>query len=113
MGREPLYDRTGEAIGQLVQTQLEDHLGETVDETLIAHICEELCAAIGLVGIQEAASIVNVSSQRISSLRKAENANFPRPVVSLRCGPIYLSSEVKDFADIPRPVGRPPKTPKY
>jgi hypothetical protein len=49
-----------------------------------------------LVGIAEIASILRVSRQRASEL--ARSKNFPRPLVNLAAGPVWLASSVDRFA---------------
>jgi hypothetical protein len=49
-----------------------------------------------LVGIAEIASILRVSRQRASEL--ARSKNFPRPLVHLAAGPVWLASSVDRFA---------------
>lgn len=61
-----------------------------------------------LVGTTEAAAILGVARQRVTSLWK-EHPRFPEPVEELRCGPVWLEKHIREFAKIPRPDGRPRK----
>lgn len=98
------------------------------DETLIEHFekCvpggaeallkarqeqEERARVPKLVGTTEAAATLGVVRQRVTSLYK-RHPRFPEPVAELRCGPVWLEKHIREFADLPRPQGRPRKEKK-
>jgi len=67
-----------------------------------------------LVGASEAAEIMDVELSTFSHLRRreeqTENSKFPKPVATLRCGPVWKTSEIKKFAmryEAPRPGPKP------
>jgi len=60
-----------------------------------------------LAGVAEAASILDVTKQRISQLR-AEHTDFPRPIMQLASGPVWLEAAIYAFAERwERKPGRP------
>jgi hypothetical protein len=62
-----------------------------------------------LVGHKETAAILGVSKQRLDELLRT-HPEFPRPVVQLAAGPIWIRSGIKRFLETwPRRAGRPPK----
>ena len=61
------------------------------------------------VGVVEAAGILGVSKQRVSQL--AERADFPRPVLRLRQGPVWREDDVRQFA-LNRPRSTTRRRPK-
>lgn len=48
-----------------------------------------------LLGVGEVARLVGVSKQRVSEL--ARGRNWPRPVVTLSSGPVWLESTIRQF----------------
>lgn len=67
-----------------------------------------------LVGASEAALLLGVQLSTFSHLRRRElteeGSKFPKPVATLRCGPIWKTSEIKRFAtkyEKPRPGPKP------
>jgi hypothetical protein len=67
-----------------------------------------------LVGASEAALLLGVELSTFSHLRRREaheeGSKFPKPVATLRCGPIWKTSEIKRFAtkyEKPRPGPKP------
>lgn len=60
-----------------------------------------------LVGVAETADILGVSRQRVSALA-AGNAAFPRPVMRLAAGPVWLRPAIEQFErQWGRRAGRP------
>ena len=68
-----------------------------------------------LVGASEAAELMGIELSTFSHLRRREAATengskFPKPVASLRCGPIWKTTEIQRFAkryEKPRPGPKP------
>jgi len=67
-----------------------------------------------LVGASEAAEIMNVELSTFSHLRRreeqTEGSKFPKPMATLRCGPIWKTADIKRFATryvAPRPGPKP------
>ena len=61
-----------------------------------------------VVGVRETAQLLGVSRQRVSQLA-SESPLFPRPLVLLAAGPVWLRSSIDSFANVwPRRSGRPP-----
>jgi len=60
-----------------------------------------------LVGVAELAEMLGVSKQRVSEL--ANKASFPRPIVSLKAGPVWDRTSVGNFLETwrRRPGRRP------
>ena len=59
-----------------------------------------------LLGVAEVAEMLGVSKQRASELARQES--FPRPVISLASGPIWIEAAVSQFVDHwERRAGRP------
>lgn len=62
-----------------------------------------------LAGPAECAVILEIGQARFATLSKVKG--FPKPVVRLRCGDIYLAEEIRAFhATRNRRRGRPRKT---
>lgn len=60
-----------------------------------------------LVGVAETAAILGVSRQRVSALA-AGNTRFPRPVMRLAAGPVWLRPAIEQFErQWDRRAGRP------
>ena len=58
-----------------------------------------------LMGVAEIAERLGVSKQRVSELARGQN--FPRPVIALAAGPVWLASSIEGFvASWPRKAGR-------
>lgn len=51
---------------------------------------------IELVGCYEACVITGISRQRFSLMNK--NGRVPKPVAELKCGPIWLKSDIEEWA---------------
>ena len=49
-----------------------------------------------IVGVYEIADLLGVTRQRVQQLIK--HADFPAPAVTLRSGPIWLLTDVQDWA---------------
>lgn len=96
-------DRTRKAIGAAGKVVAVEVL--TVDE----HDRQlEQPAFPELVGIAETAEILEVSKQRVSSLRS--RPDFPAPVAELRAGPVWRKGDLSRFASTwTRKPGRPRK----
>jgi hypothetical protein len=61
-----------------------------------------------LVGVAELAEALGVSKQRVSEL--AATAPFPRPLATLKAGPVWERSSIGQFVETwRRKPGRPPK----
>lgn len=61
-----------------------------------------------LIGVQELATLLDVTKQRASELARA--SHFPSPVTTLASGPIWLEPVVREFvAEWRRRPGRPPR----
>ena len=62
-----------------------------------------------ILGVTEAARLLRVSRQRVDQLR-AEHPDFPKPIVRLASGPIWLRSSIEGFdRRWHRRPGRPPR----
>lgn len=58
-----------------------------------------------MMGVAEVAEHLGVSKQRVSELSRAQN--FPRPIIALAAGPVWLASSIDAFvASWPRKAGR-------
>ncbi|MGH8907689.1 MAG: hypothetical protein ACRD0K_14495 [Egibacteraceae bacterium] len=51
-----------------------------------------------LVGVAEAAQLLGVSKQRVSTMAR-EHRSFPRPMVELAAGPVWLRGAIESFRD--------------
>ena len=67
-----------------------------------------------LVGASEAAELLGVELSTFSHLRRRESneagSRFPKPLATLRCGPIWKTTEIQRFAkryERPRPGPKP------
>ncbi len=79
------FDATGKLIGIDVTNALEQ-LGANVDEIEFNE----------LLGVKEAAALLGV--QRSNFVRDyADKADFPRPVVELATGRVWLKSQVEEY----------------
>lgn len=72
-----------------------------------------------LVGAKEAAEILKIGTPNFAHLRadeerKGDESIFPKPVVKLACGPIWLRKDIATFAEVygTRKPGTPAKTPQ-
>lgn len=54
-----------------------------------------------LVGVHEAAAMLGISKSALAERRRSES--FPEPLAELRCGPIWLRSEVEAYKGTFRP----------
>ena len=98
-----LVGLVGRAGWEVSRIQLER--ADIVDQRLARPVIPEL------IGVGEAAEILGVSKQRVTAM--AKGSGFPRPVVELAAGPVFLRSAVEAFAALPRHAGRPAKTEVY
>jgi hypothetical protein len=60
------------------------------------------------VGVAEAAKLLELSKSQTWRVSRSHDL-FPEPVAYLVTGPVWDAHEVREFAKIPRPVGRPRK----
>jgi hypothetical protein len=65
-------------------------------------------AKLDLMGVTEVAHALGISRQRVTQLRH-RHPLFPRPVAELFSGPVWYADDIRAFAEIPRPTGRPRK----
>lgn len=62
-------------------------------------MCDEL------VGSSEVGDMLGVTPQRVNQLRHTRR--FPRPLVQLRCGPIWRAEDIRAFAKVWTRTGGP------
>lgn len=59
------------------------------------------------MGVAEVAEALGVTRSRVHYLRGRDD--FPEPKWNLKCGPLWDSTDIEAFKNIPRPAGRPPR----
>jgi hypothetical protein len=63
-----------------------------------------------LSGIAELAEMLGCTGQRASQITKtARFRQHVQTVATLAAGPVFLAAQLRQFAKLPRPAGRPPK----
>jgi predicted DNA-binding transcriptional regulator AlpA len=63
-----------------------------------------------LAGTQEVAKLLGVSRQRVAEIRNNETLGFPKPIITLAAGPIWVRSAVEQWLEgWERKPGRPRK----
>lgn len=68
---------------------------------------------IDLVGLGEAAELLEMSRSRIDQLMKAPQSGFPAPVARVSSGPVWTRESLEAFKGRGRPLpGRPRKNPE-
>jgi predicted DNA-binding transcriptional regulator AlpA len=60
-------------------------------------VAKDILAGAELLGLAELADLLGLSRPRTSELVRLNREDFPRPVVVLACGPIWLHSDVADW----------------
>ena len=64
-----------------------------------------------LMGVSEAADFLGCTSKRVSQLKR-EHPDFPKPIIELRMGPVWLADDIEAFGRIwTRMPGRPVRKP--
>jgi predicted DNA-binding transcriptional regulator AlpA len=60
-----------------------------------------------LAGVSEAADVLGIVRQRVHQLLTTDQ-DFPKPIATLRCGPIWDTSELRTYnKKRPKTTGRP------
>lgn len=97
-----LYDQSGAVVGELVADELICFEGQPVTEDLIEHVSDRIAARVALVGLKEAAEILEESRAFITQLQVNRDERLPQPITRLATGPIWLLSDIEAAKPIPR-----------
>lgn len=65
---------------------------------------------IRLMGTGEVARFLRVTPGWVHQLRRIPRFNFPEPLATLDCGPVWLAQDVEKFATVRRRPGPKKKT---
>lgn len=94
-------DQSGEVIGEVVADILIGFEGQVVDEDLIEAVRERIAMNIGLVGLKEAAEILDRPGYRLSQLVKEQSEQMPQPITVLAATPVWLLKDIEKSDPLP------------